>query len=118
MKGISGILVLSLILTSCYSYKPMKDGESVVLGKKYQIRSIENNKENLKIWEMGDTIKGVSDSGKRLLIPSGNVVEVRRRKYSTVKTTLLGGSIVGFIVLATTDYSFGFENFDLMFGPE
>ncbi len=118
MKKTNGILVLCLILTSCYSYRPMKDGESVVLGKMHQIRSIENTKENLRIWEIGDTIKGISATGKRLIIPSGNVLEVRKRKFSTVQTGILVGTVSGVVVLAATDLSFGnFKNMNL-WGPE
>lgn len=120
MKKINGILVLCFILTSCYSYRPIKEGESVALGKKHQIRSIENKRENLTIWEMGDTIKGISESGKRREIPSGNVIEVRKRKFSTIKSVLLMSSIVGVIYVATIDWSWGEGdwNFDPRLSPE
>ncbi len=75
MKKMNRILVLCLLFASCYSYRPLK-GEPVILENKYQIRFIENSKENLRILEMGDTIKGLSASGKKFEIPTDRVAEI------------------------------------------
>lgn len=109
------LIVISLLLQSCYSYRAidLKD-TSLVVGKNYKIR--QNTKfVKSKMETVSDSTITVLDGKIQKDIPISQIKEIKESKFSTLKTVglVLGIGLVGVIVIAAITVSNMSYDFDI-----
>ena len=122
-------IILSGILSSCHSYKPLVNDqkvtpgiikENVIVGKKYEIVTNSGMKMFVKVDSIredrliGDTqvyINGSSHREKNYIIYFANVESIRFQKFSAGKTIAAIVIPIGFLVvlMSTVEYSMNFS---------
>ncbi len=97
MKTKIWILVFCIFLQGCHSYKLIDASKNeILMGKKYKIMTKNMKRQVVTIYKVNDTISGIVGSRERIEIPVTEIIEVKKRKFSTLKTVGLSlGTIVG-----------------------
>lgn len=98
MKNTIFILSLLILFQSCYSYKTfdLNDSENLVQ-EKVKIELKDSRKFKGLITEFKENKLFVENNSEIIVIPVNQVKEIKNRKYSWWKTTILKSSI-GFLV--------------------
>lgn len=88
MKLKIGLLVLSIILNSCYSYRRPADlNEDLVLDRRYKVKTFGDSNKRGKLTSQNDSIIVLKRGlGKLAKIYISDVKEIRQGKFSYVKT--------------------------------
>jgi hypothetical protein len=101
------LIVISLLLQSCYTYKAidLKD-TSLVIGKNYKIR--QNTKfVKSKLETVSDSTITVFEGKIQKDIPISQIKEIKESEFSTLKTVglVLGIGLIGVVVIGAIEMS-------------
>jgi|GEM_PF-4586022 len=106
MKAKIGLLLGSIILSACHTYRSV-DMETTRLreGKKYRVITKLNEKHKLRILSDGDTLVGKGPSGILINLAKKDLLSVEECKFSITRTLGLHVLIVGtaYGVIAITE---------------
>lgn len=104
-KSIISIWILSLTLSSCYSYKSINNAQ-LETGKYYKITAENNTVSKIKIIEKKDDSLVVLKNGKQVTVSNSEIKNTKVRKFSWLKSgglyfgvTLVAGAVIVFAVL-------------------
>ena len=104
-KSIISIWILSLTLSSCYSYKSINNAQ-LETGKYYKITAENNTVSKIKIIEKKDDSLVVLKNGKQVTVSNSEIKNTKVRKFSWLKfgglyfgVTLVAGAVIVFAVL-------------------
>ncbi len=88
MRKIISLMIATLFVTGCYSYKPIDmDKESFAIGHRYKLYGAERNKIKGKIQAVTDsTITVHQTSGKVSVIKVEKIGNAKKGKFSILKT--------------------------------
>ncbi|RTY94994.1 hypothetical protein [Flavobacterium sp. GT3R68] len=106
------ILILSLLLHSCYSYKTIDPGKTPLTeGKKYKIK-IDDKFQKANLVSLNDSTANFKAGKKNIQIAEKDIKEIKIRKFSVLKTASLvtGSAVLGVIIgigLALQDFNPG-----------
>jgi hypothetical protein len=99
-------LCLTLLFTSCYSYRPIQlNSEKIKIGKKYKVKT--NNSEKIKgrLMSINDTSFVLKRGKLQKTIKIANVKALRKRKFSYLKTIAIPVASLVFLVVAYSNSS-------------
>ncbi|WP_282163187.1 hypothetical protein [Ulvibacterium marinum] len=106
MKTKIWLLTSCMVFSSCYSYKTMDTGTSVISkGKKYKIITADNKNHKIWILKYGDTLIGrkSKSSGTLTKLAQEEVMVIKERKFSFLKTAglpiILAGTALGILAI-------------------
>jgi hypothetical protein len=107
MKNIFSLLIItSLLLQSCFSYRVIDKNSNLALGKKYKIKQ-SNRYENVRLLSATDsTITFKNDRNRVNTMVKNDIKTIKKRHFSATKTVLLPvGVVVGVVGLFVATYS-------------
>lgn len=109
------LIIISLLLQSCYSYKAINLNEtSLAVGKNYKIRQ-DTKFVKSKLETVSDSTITVLEGKIQKDIPISQIKEIKESEFSTLKTVglVLGIGLVGVIVIAAITVSNMSYDFDI-----
>ena len=103
-KIFSLLIVISLLLQSCFSYKVIDKNSNLAAGKKYKIKQSSSYKKVRLLSTTDSTITFKNDRNRVITIAKTATKTIKKRHFSITKTALLpvGIAIVGVGLLAVT----------------
>lgn len=108
------ILILSLLLQSCYTYKTIDPNKThLTEGKKYKIK-VDNKVQKANLVSLNDSTATFKTGNKNIQIAEKEIGEIKIRKFSILKTaSLVTGIALGIIIgigIALQDFNPGGGN--------
>ena len=101
MKPIIFLLCVCFLLSSCYSYKGVDLSRNKILtNKKYKIET-KDTKIKAKIYKINDSTITIIKKGIKTEIALSNIKEIKKRKFSYLKTI---GVTTSTILISTLIY--------------
>ena len=98
-KSILIIILTSLLFSSCFSYRVVDKNSSLAEGKKYKIQ-LSKHYEKVKLLSNTDsTITVINKNSLEKTIAKTDILKIKKRRFSIIKTALLP---VGIVVVSVT----------------
>ena len=101
------LVVIQIVLQSCHTYKTVNNQE-LQNGKTYKI-VVDNKKLKVKLNQATDSTIVVTHKNEEKIIAKSEIKEIKKRKFSILKTIALPvGIVVGFVgLVAISDPEIG-----------
>lgn len=105
-RNFSLLMIISLLLQSCFSYRVIDKNSNLALGKKYKIKQSKYY-QNVRLLSTTDSTITVKNERNRVnTIVKNDIKAIKKRHFSATKTVLLPiGIVVVFVGLIVATYS-------------
>ena len=116
MRKLIFLLALAFLVQSCFSYRIDTKPNEMIVGKRYKIQR-GNKSSKILVKSINDSTVLVMKNWKEEQIPLKEITEMKKRKFSVIKTIALPTTIavvaVGIFALSYSGPSVGFDGFTL-----
>ena len=116
MKTRIVVLLITMLLTSCYTYKKVpRDFESFKEGELVKLVLNDRAKRGKFMGVQHDTLRFIRKSGKEEYISTTEILEIRKGKFSVLKTVLVptsvtAGAVIGYTIVNGLNFDIDWGN--------